>query len=356
MGKHTISLFKAFVFAGFSLMMWLTACHSPAGSHQQCSNHLPDTKFTDTVFHFSASEEMKNNYSGMALIPAGEFKMGAVAGDSFAREEESPKHLVNVDSFWMDSTEVTNREFQQFVNATHYKTTAERMSDKGSLVFRPSVYNLKKDLSWWSFVAGADWRHPYGPNSNIDTMGNYPVVHVSWYDAMAYASWAAKRLPTEAEWEYAARGGLTDAVFPWGNENPEAVRHANVFEGEFPNLNTATDGFAEWAPVASYSANAYGLYDMSGNVWEWCADKYHSAYYSYCADNDIENPIGPEKSYDPERKFEEQRVIRGGSFMCNKSYCAGYRVSARNKTTPTTSLMNVGFRCCRDGAKKERIP
>ncbi len=348
MGKPIISLFKTSVYISFTFVWWLTACHPHSDEHPQCSNNLPTAKLTDTVYPYPASDSMKNNYEGMAFIPAGEFRMGAVAGDSFAREDESPRHLVIVDSFWMDATEVTNKEFQQFVNATHYQTTAERTSDKGSLVFRPSVYSPHHNLSWWSFVTDADWQHPLGPGSHIDTMSNYPVVHISWYDAMAYASWAGKRLPTEAEWEYAARGGLADAVFPWGNENPESVRHANVFEGEFPNSNSAADGFVDWAPVASFAANAYGLYDMSGNVWEWCADKYHSAYYSYCADNDIENPIGPDKSYDPERKFEEQRVIRGGSFMCNKSYCAGYRVSARNKTTPATSLMNVGFRCVRE--------
>jgi formylglycine-generating enzyme required for sulfatase activity len=244
----------------------------------------------------------------------------------------------------MDKTEVTNKQFAEFVKQTGYVTTAERYG--GSLVFIPGN-KANGDLYWWQWVEGASWKSPFG-KKNQSAAPDQPVVHVSWYDAMAYASWAGKRLPTEAEWEYAARGGLANKIYPWGNENPESKKKANVFQGKFPAYNTRADGFEFLSPVQSFASNGYGLYDMSGNVWEWCADKYHSAYYPYCTENNITTPQGPNKSYAAENRYEDLRVIRGGSFMCNKSYCTGYRVSARNKTSPSTSLLNIGFRCVRD--------
>jgi formylglycine-generating enzyme required for sulfatase activity len=255
--------------------------------------------------------------------------------------------LVHIKSFWIDATEVTNRQFREFVKATGYQTTAERAQPKGALVFN-AENNHHSNLYWWKFIPSADWQHPFGPGSNIDTLDNYPVVQVSWFDAMAYASWAGKRLPTEAEWEYAARAGLTESLYPWGNQSPELNNMANVFQGSFPEKNTAADGFLFTSPVKTFPPNAYGLFDVSGNVWEWCADKYHSEYYKYCSENAIQSPTGPAQSFSPENRYEELRVIRGGSFLCNQSYCTGYRVSARNKTTPSTSLLNVGFRCVRD--------
>lgn len=313
------------------------------GHKHNCSSNLPANSLTDTlVYFFSAQSDTSN----MMLLGSGRFLMGGKENDTKANNDEYPNHWVYIDSFWVDKTEVTNRQFRLFVEATGYKTTAERIAPGGSLVFYPSSDD--KDLSWWKFVEGANWRQPYGPGSNIDTMDNYPVIHVSWFDAMAYASWAGKRLPTEAEWEYAARSGLVGNLFPWGNENPETEKLANVFQGEFPYGNNSKDGYIYMAPVGSFPVSKVGLYDMSGNVWEWCMDKYHSRYYSYCKENGITAPRGPMQSFSSENLYEELRVIRGGSFLCNSSYCTGYRVSARNKTSPSTSLMNVGFRCVKD--------
>lgn len=336
----------------------LTSClfYSCNNSHQHhtenCSDMLPVAEATDSLHVFVPAFDKLKDYAGMVLIPPGVFSMGAVANDSFAREDEGPAHTVQLDSFWMDATEVTNKQFKEFVQATGYVTSAERLHPKGSLVFNPKG-NKQGELFWWQYTNGANWKQPLGPGSSIDTMDNYPVIHVSWYDAAAYASWAGKRLPTEAEWEYAARAGAANSLYPWGNQNPEVEKRANVFEGKFPAQNTAADGFNLLAPVRTYAANAYGLYDVSGNVWEWCADFYHERYYSYCAENEIIKAEGPEKSFNSEDRYGEFRVIRGGSFMCNSSYCTGYRSSARNKTTPSTSLMNVGFRCVRDVSGKE---
>ncbi len=339
----TLPYSHLFVIALVSFFLFSKCNHH---QHSDCSSALPEIAFTDTLKLFLPDAANSGN-DGMQLIPGGEFTMGAVEGDSFAREEEFPAHQVQVDSFWVDATEVTNAQFRAFVKATGYKTTAERAMPAGSLVFVPDS-KADKELYWWEFTEQTDWQHPFGPDSNIDTMDNYPVVHVSWFDAMAYASWVGKRLPTEAEWEYAARSGKTGGLYPWGDTGPEDVSVANVYQGRFPDKNEIKDGFAYTAPVQSFAPNAYGVYDMSGNVWEWCADKFHSSYYAYCKENNLTaNLQGPTRSYTPENRYEELRVIRGGSFLCNKSYCTGYRVSARNKTTPATSLLNVGFRCVR---------
>ncbi|ATL47576.1 sulfatase [Chitinophaga caeni] len=302
---------------------------------------------------------------GMVLIPGGTFKMGAA--DDHAMADEKPVHEVIVDSFWMDEHEVTNDEFAKFVAATGYVTTAERPIDKaeimsqlppgspepdssmllpGSLVFTPPDHpvNLNDISQWWSFELGADWKHPWGPQSTIDSLGDYPVVHVSYEDAEAYAKWANKRLPTEAEWEYAARGGLEQQPYTWGSEAIDAGKpKANTWNGHFPYENTSRDGFITTAPVASYPPNGYQLYDMAGNTWEWVSDWYNSKYYQ-----NFHKPgyaPGPVEAYDPADPSAPKKVIRGGSFMCSDEYCSGYRVSARMKSTPTSSLSNVGFRC-----------
>ena len=315
-----------------------------------------------------------SSLEGMVLIPAGTFDMG---GDNEqASADEFPKHKVYVDSFYMDATEVTNAQFQQFVEATGYITTAERKPDweelkkslppntpkppdsvltAASLVFKKSnaPVNLNDYTQWWSWVAGADWKHPEGPGSDIKGKESYPVVHVSWYDAMAYCKWAGKRLPTEAEWEYAARGGLINHIYPWGNEHVNTgAPKTNSWEGKFPYLNEQKDGFEKYAPVKSYNCNKYGLFDMAGNVWEWCSDWYDHDYYKSLQGKTIINPQGPSKSFDPDEPYSSKRSLRGGSFLCNDSYCSGYRVARRMKSSPDTGLEHTGFRCVRDVRRK----
>ncbi len=311
------------------------------------------------------------NPAGMVWIPAGTFQMGADNGQ--ARKDEYPKHTVSVDGFWMDTHEVTNAQFAEFVKATGYITTAERKPDweeikkqlppgtpkpaeevlvASSLVFTaPAQPVLLQDVSqWWRWVAGASWRHPEGPGSSIRGKEHHPVVHVSWDDAVAYAKWAEKRLPTEAEWEWAARGGVQSAVYPWGNEHIEkGTPKANTWQGRFPDQNTVTDGFYSTAPVKSFVANGYGLYDMAGNVWEWCSDYYRADYYQTIhTAAGVKNPTGPTQSYDPQEPTVPKRVQRGGSFLCHDSYCSSYRNSARMKSSPDTGLSHTGFRCVKE--------
>lgn len=311
---------------------------------------------------------------GMVWVPGGEFTMGSDA--EWSLPNERPAHRVRVDGFWMDEQAVTNAQFRAFVAATGYVTTAERKPDweqlkkqvppgtprpddsvlvAGSLVFSPpdGPVPLNNMAGWWQWVPGADWKHPDGPGSTIDGKDNLPVVQVSWDDAAAYARWAGKRLPTEAEWEFAARGGLDDARFCWGNApmpaDPDgAPRHmANTFQGDFPHRNTAEDGFKGVAPVKSFPPNGYGLYDMAGNVWSWCADQYRADMHVDAASAGLcENPQGPDTTFDPTDPFVPlKRVIKGGSYLCHVSYCESYRPSARRGTPPDTGSSHVGFRC-----------
>lgn len=308
--------------------------------------------------------------AGMVLIAGGTYGMG---GDNDqADPDELPKHEVQVSSFYIDVNEVTNAQFSQFIAATGYITTAERKPDwdelkktvppgtpkpadsllqAASLVFKPTTgpVNLNDYSQWWSWVKGANWKHPEGPQSNIKGRENYPVVQVSWDDAVAYCKWAGKRLPTEAEWEFAARGGLANNIYPWGNEHVNAGRpKANSWEGKFPYLNEKKDGYVTLAPVRSFSPNGYGLYDMAGNVWEWCSDLYNAEYYSQVAGRTSVDPKGPGKSFDPAEPYAEKRSLRGGSFLCNDSYCSGYRVARRMKSSHDTGLEHTGFRCVKD--------
>ena len=305
----------------------------------------------------------------MVWIEGGTFQMG---GDNDqARKDEFPKHKTKVEGFWMDKTEVTNAQFQAFVAATGYLTTAEQTVDieeimaqlppgsprpnpedlaPFSLIFqKPASGSNPNYQNWWLMVKGANWRQPQGPGSSIQDKLDHPVVHISWYDAMAYAKWAGKRLPTEAEWEYAARGGAAGKLYPWGNEDINGDKAlANFWQGNFPYENKVTDGFKKLAPVAQFPANPHGLYDMAGNVWEWVSDWYHSDYYQHKVSNGcIENPTGPNSTFDPMNPTLPQKVIRGGSFLCNDSYCSGYRVAARMKSSPDTGLEHTGFRCVR---------
>ena len=320
----------------------------------------------------SASQEViqgEGDSKDMVWIPGGTFTMGA--DNQRAYPDEYPEHQVTVSGFWMDVKEVTNREFAAFVEATGYRTTAEVPLDwdeiketlppgtpepdpallaPGSLVFQSSngPVDLSQHQQWWRWVPGASWKAPGGPGTTVDGVMDHPVVHVSWDDAAAYATWAGKRLPTEAEWEWAARGDLSDNIFPWGNEDIEGgAAKANYWEGEFPYNNHARDGAILTAPVGTYAPNPYGLYDMAGNVWEWCQDWYHYDYYQEIKDGAI-NPKGPEESYDPNEPNLKKKVLRGGSYLCNDSYCAGYRVAARMKSAHTDSHGHTGFRCVSD--------
>ena len=323
------------------------------------------------------TEEQISQIPGMVWISGGIYDMGASDGDRMALPHEKPKHTVKVDGFYMDETEVTNAQFSRFIEATNYITTAERPVDwelikqqlppgtpkphdslllPGSLLFKKtkeSVPNLYDFSQWWRWTNGANWKQPEGKGSSIDGKDNHPVVHVSYEDAMAYCHWAGRRLPTEAEWEFAARGGKRDKIYFWGDLTDKLSSYVNSWEGEFPVDNTQADGFEKSAPVKTYPPNGYGLYEISGNVWEWTSDWYSSQYYQYCKDNSItNNPKGPKEAFNPNNPYIDERVIRGGSFLCNASYCASYRVSSRMATDPSTSLEHLGFRTVMD-LKKE---
>lgn len=279
--------------------------------------------------------------------------------------DAQPVHQVEVKGFWIDRTDVTNAEFARFAKATGYVTIAERPLDPkefpdlapnellpGSVVFTPppNGASLDNPLAWWKFVKGANWRHPLGPNSDIRGKENYPVVHIAWADAVAYAKWAGKRLPTEAEWEFAARGGRDRQDYSWGNQfKPGGKWKANTYHGHFPYKDTSDDGFAGIAPVASFPPNDFGLYDMSGNVWQWVADWYRPDYYAQLQQNEniAINPQGPRDSFDPQEAGVPKRVQKGGSFLCTDQYCERYMPGARGKGDPQTGTNNVGFRCVR---------
>lgn len=294
----------------------------------------------------------------MKWIPGGSFEMGTI--DPMFPDAQ-PLHKVTVKGFLMDEHEVTNAEFEKFVKAVNYVTVAERKLNPadfpgvpveslvpGSGVFTPPGHKVSLDdpLQWWHYVPGASWRHPLGPNSSIGGQENNPVVHVSYEDALAYAKWAGKRLPTEAEWEYAARGGRGHQKYYWGNElKPGGRWAANIYQGDFPEKNTGEDGFVGIAPVKSFPANAYGLYDMDGNVWEWCNDYYRPDYYKQSPEN---NPGGPADSYDPDEPGSEKHVQRGGSFLCSDEYCIRYRPGSRGKGEVRSGSNNLGFRCVKD--------
>lgn len=308
--------------------------------------------------------------SGMVWLPSGKFLMGSRDG----KEDEQPVHEVELSGYWMDSTEVTNAEFQRFTDATGYVTIAERTPKRedfvgladtslirdedlvpGSICFNPQfdrelvkqLRDGRTDPNWpyavWMLQKGANWRHPHGPDSSIDEKPNHPAVHIAWPDAAAYCEWSGKRLPSEAEFEYASRGGLQQREYPWGDKLQDGDQWPlNIWQGEFPEEHQVRDGFELTAPVKTFRPNGYGLYDMSGNVWEWCADWYQPEYYS---DSPRRDPHGPRDSFDPNEPGLPKRVQRGGSFMCNANYCLGYRCAARMKGEPSSGAFHCGFRC-----------
>jgi formylglycine-generating enzyme required for sulfatase activity len=328
--------------------------------------------FAPTVSN--ATPAPTNAPAAMAWIPGGEFSMGSLApnGDFCTRAtmnsvtDAQPVHRVYVDGFWMDKTDVTNDEFEKFVKATGYVTIAEIKPTQeqfptappenlvaGSTVFTPTTGAVSLDdyFQWWRYVPGANWRHPTGPDSDIKGKGNYPVVQIAYADAAAFAKWAGKRLPTEAEWEFAARGGQTGKTFWWGDDlKPGGKWMANIYTGEFPVKDTAEDGFGGIAPVAQFPPNAYGLYDMAGNVWQWCSDWYRPDTYARLKLAGVavaRNPQGPGSSYNPGDN-QPQRVHRGGSFLCTDQYCTRYMVGTRGKGEGTTGTNHLGFRLVKD--------
>jgi formylglycine-generating enzyme required for sulfatase activity len=275
---------------------------------------------------------------GAVWLPGGEFQMGNEAPGGYPADGEGPVHRVRLTPFAIEACAVTNERFAAFVQATDHRTDAERYG--WSFVFAgllPDGFPETRAVAhapWWRQVHGADWRHPEGPDSDLEGRADHPVVHVSWNDATAFCSWSGARLPTEAEWEFAARGGLAGQRFPWGSElEPGGVHRMNVFQGSFPADNTCADGYAGAAPVDAYGANGFGLHNMTGNVWEWCADWFDPYYYGA---SPLEDPPGPPRG--------THRVMRGGSYLCHESYCNRYRVDARSANEPDSSTGNLGFR------------
>jgi formylglycine-generating enzyme len=349
----------------------LVALSLPSKKKTARSSHLrwATREFSPSVIH--RVKPPQEALPGMVWIPGGEFSMGCPDprrlphGGPDAMADARPVHRVYVDGFWMDIHEVTNKQFAEFVAATQYVTVAERVPTAeefptakpedlvaGSVVFTPpsEPVPLGNYFQWWSYVAGANWRHPEGPESTIEGRDGYPVVHVTYGDALAYATWAHKRLPTEAEWEFAARGGKAGEIYCWGDLlQPNGKWMANTWQGSFPATDSGDDGYRGIAPIRRFPANSFGLYDMAGNVWEWCSDWYRPDYYATIskAEDVARNPQGPESSFDPAEPHEQKRVHRGGSFLCAEQYCTRYMIGSRGKGEASTASNHVGFRCVR---------
>jgi formylglycine-generating enzyme len=318
---------------GLKVLQPLPCC---APTRERAQIHLASTR--------DSAERVRNSRGSttdMIRLESAAFLMGSEDEETVAADGEGPVRPIRLDSFYLDRSPVTNDQFAEFIRATSYQTEAERFT--WSFVFaghlpRPGEEDCPPGLHWWRKTDAADWRHPEGPDSSLSGREDHPVVHVSWNDAQVYAAWAGKRLPTEAEWEFAARGGLEQARYPWGNELTPGGRHlCNIWQGEFPHSNTAEDGYAGTAPVTAYPANGFGLNTITGNVWEWCADWFSPDYHRYATRT---NPVGPARG--------TMRSMRGGSYLCHASYCNRYRVSARTSNTPDSATTNIGFRCARD--------
>lgn len=346
----------------FISFILLSACRSNEKTTSNDAYMFFHRQYMEEIRKIPINTDLSDKHEGMIWIPEGKFMMGGNSPQ--ARPDEYPQHECHIKGFWMDTTEVTNAQFRRFVEATGYVTIAEReinpaqikaqtggeipediSTEPASMVFvlpdRPQAY-------WWEMKQGASWKHPQGEGSDLTGKDTHPVVHVAWYDAMAYARWADKRLPTEAEWEYAARGGLKENVYPWGNKFSASARSANYWQGNFPMKNLDLDGYGRTAPVRSFRPNNFGLYDMPGNVWEWCEDWYDERFYRKKKQASDAN-MTPDTYYDSANPGMPQKVVRGGSFLCNESYCTGYRNAARMKSGPDTGLEHTGFRCVKSG-------
>lgn len=342
-----------------------------------------DDSFLVAIKKITPNPELMDSNQGMVKIPGGVFDMGGdlpagfedMPKSALPQADEFPKHRVQVSDFYMDENEVTIGDFNAFVEATGYKTVAEydvdwamlkkqlppgtpKPSDDvlkaGSLVFHyvAEPLNAKDDPgNWWTFTSGINWRNPDGENREFQEIKDWPVTQISWYDALAYAKWTGKRLPTEAEFEYAMRGGKTNTMYPWGNQKlSENIGLGNFLQGDFPYTNTGEDGFKNIAPVRQFPPNNYGLYDMSGNVWEWTADWYSPLYYTELAEKGgvAVDPKGPEKSKEIYNPRAVNKSVRGGSFLCHDSWCSGYRNSRRMRLSPDTGMQHIGFRLVKD--------
>ena len=321
------------------------------------------------ILLINCSEKTDKEIEGMVWIPGGSFYQGALVNDTLALLHEKPRHLVHIDGFYMDISPVTNKEFRDFVKETGYITTAERdvnwgelakqlppgtekphdsLLKAGSLIFsktKKPITDFSDFSQWWKWKIGANWKKPRGDN-DISGKDNYPVVHISYEDALSYCKWADKRLPTEAEWEYAARANRDDAIYYWGNDHDSLKYKANTWEGQFPFENSKIDGYENLAPIKSFPANDFGLYGMSGNVWEWTSDWYNVNYYKDLLEDKAacHNPKGATHAFNPNNIYAQEKVIKGGSFLCNINYCISYRISAKMSSTPDTSLEHLGFR------------
>ena len=294
-----------------------------------------------------AAQTRERVFSGstpeMQLLGGAEFSMGSDFSGGFPADGEGPVRKVRLDSFYIDIYPVRNREFARFVEATNYVTESEQFG--WSFVFEGDLpASADRELQavsgaeWWKKIEGADWKHPEGPDTDVNARADYPVVQVSWNDAAAYARWAGKRLPTEAEWEYAARGGLEQKLYPWGDDlTPDGNHLCNIWQGLFPLENTVEDGFASVCPVDAFPPNGFGLYSMTGNTWEWCHDWFDARFHELAT---RDNPAGPPTG--------TGRVVKGGSYLCHRSYCNRYRVAARSSNTPDSATTNMSFRCVRD--------
>ena len=368
-----IALVGAALTVAFQEPSWFRApapAHHPASSSSSSSSVTPSPAFTPTIANTAAAPGPAP--AGMVWIPGGEFSMGSTVESEAlcalpgVTRDALPVHRVRVDGFWMDTTEVTNDEFARFVKATGYVTIAERTPTAaefpgaplsslvaGSVVFTPTAAAVRLDDhgQWWRYQRGADWRHPEGPASTIRGREKHPVVHIGYDDAVAFATWAGKRLPSEAEWEFAARGGLTGKLYAWGDDFRLGDRPlANTYQGKFPTKDEGGDGFVGIAPVASFAPNAYGLYDVAGNVWEWVSDWYRPDYYHQlaAAGGVSHNPRGPESSFDPSEPGTKKRVHRGGSFLCTDQYCTRYMVGTRGRGEVSTGSNHLGVRLVKD--------